>query len=172
MNITLVLGTARTDNNSAAVAAVLRDRLETKEVALRYVAVGDIVTDAQTQASWEAEPSLAQQTWRDIVADTDTLVFVIPEYNHSFPGEWKLLIDMLAVKEYSGKRVFVASVSSGAFAGVRMMEQLLPVFVYLELHVQPVRLHVGSVGALVKNGILNDEQFDQRVEAFVTSIVS
>lgn len=69
------------------------------------------------------------------LAEADAFVVVTPEYNHSFTGELKLLID--AAKE-EWKRKPVAFVSYGGVSGgLRAVEQLRLVFA--ELHAVTMR---------------------------------
>lgn len=56
----------------------------------------------------------------------DGLVIVAPEYNHSFPGWLKHVLDT-NLKEYIHKAVGVCGVSAGGFGGTRAVQSLLPV---------------------------------------------
>jgi NAD(P)H-dependent FMN reductase len=56
------------------------------------------------------------------------------EYNHSYPGELKMLLDML-FSQYAHKPVGICGVSSGAWGGTRMVEQLR--LVCLAFHLGP-----------------------------------
>lgn len=58
-----------------------------------------------------------------IFSRADGFIIVSPEYNHSFPGELKLLLDNF-YEEYAHKPVGICGVSSGKFGGVRMIEML------------------------------------------------
>ncbi|MDD1740323.1 MAG: NAD(P)H-dependent oxidoreductase, partial [Methanothrix sp.] len=57
-----------------------------------------------------------------------------PEYNHGYPGELKMMLDML-FSEYAHKPVGICGVSSGPWGGVRMLEQLR--LVCLAAHMVP-----------------------------------
>ncbi|MGW5570576.1 NADPH-dependent FMN reductase [Nocardia thailandica] len=65
----------------------------------------------------------------------DAFVIVTPEYNHSFPGALKILIDD-HVTEWHAKPVAFVSYG-GISGGLRAVEQLRPVFA--ELHAVTVR---------------------------------
>ena len=60
------------------------------------------------------------------VNEADALIFVVPEYNHSFPGLLKHVLDT-NLKEYIHKAVGICGVSAGGFGGTRVIENLLPV---------------------------------------------
>jgi NAD(P)H-dependent FMN reductase len=60
------------------------------------------------------------------VNEADALIFVVPEYNHSFPGLLKHVLDT-NLKEYIHKAAGVCGVSAGPFGGARMIQNFLPV---------------------------------------------
>ena len=72
--------------------------------------------------------------WADTVGSLDAFIIVTPEYNHGYPGELKMLLDML-FSQYAHKPVGICGVSSGAWGGTRMVEQLRQVC--LALHMVP-----------------------------------
>lgn len=170
--VTIIHGTNRTDNRSQLVVKHLYGLLAATGVAPTVVTPTDVLTSPVT-ARFKDLPVLTeeQERWKQVVAETDTFILVIPEYNHSFPGEWKLLMDTL-FGEYFGKRIFVATVSDGAFGGVRVMEQILPVLVNLRLMIAPQRLHVKNVPELFSNdGSAIDQDFIDRAHAFIDAAV-
>lgn len=56
----------------------------------------------------------------------DGFIYVVPEYNHSFPGALKLLLDS-DLANYNHKPASVVGVSAGGFGGTRAVQSLLPV---------------------------------------------
>lgn len=62
--------------------------------------------------------------WIDINKKADGYFIVAPEYNHSFPGSLKMLLDN-DLGNYTHKPVNLAGVSSGQFGGARMIENIL-----------------------------------------------
>jgi len=60
-----------------------------------------------------------------ITATADAFFIVTPEYNHSFPGSLKRMLDS-EYEQYWRKPVALAGVSNGNWGGVRAVENLLP----------------------------------------------
>ena len=60
-----------------------------------------------------------------LTARADAFFIVTPEYNHSFPGSLKRLLDS-ELQNYNHKPVALAGVSSGGWGGVRAIESLVP----------------------------------------------
>src|SRR6266403_931807 len=74
----------------------------------------------------DAGEALKDSEFSATVARADGLILVVPEYNHSFPGLLKHVLDT-NLQEYVHKAVGVCGVSAGPFGGVRMIQNLLPV---------------------------------------------
>ncbi|MEK7152709.1 MAG: NAD(P)H-dependent oxidoreductase, partial [Patescibacteria group bacterium] len=63
--------------------------------------------------------------YSEITARADGFFIVTPEYNHSFPGSLKRMLDS-EYENYFHKPVAVAGVSNGGWGGTRAVEGLLP----------------------------------------------
>jgi len=64
--------------------------------------------------------------YTEIVTNADAFFIVTPEYNHSYPGTLKRMLDS-EYKAYFRKPVALAGVSNGNWGGARVVESLLPV---------------------------------------------
>lgn len=60
----------------------------------------------------------------ELTARADGFFIVTPEYNHSFPGSLKRLLDS-EFNNYKHKPVAIAGVSNGQWGGVRAIESLI-----------------------------------------------
>ncbi|MGH7240843.1 MAG: NADPH-dependent FMN reductase, partial [Candidatus Saccharimonadales bacterium] len=70
------------------------------------------------------DPEGKDSRYTEIVAKADAFFIVTPEYNHSFPGSLKRMLDSeLAL--YNHKPVAFAGASNGNWGGVRAVESLL-----------------------------------------------
>lgn len=72
------------------------------------------------------------------------LIVVAPEYNHGYPGELKLMLDM-CYSEYAGKPLGICGVSIGPLGGARMVEQLRLVAVELRMRNMREALYFSAV---------------------------
>src|SRR5437762_8948158 len=106
------------------------------------------------------------------VKRADGLILVVPEYNHSFPGLLKHVLDT-NLKEYSHKAVGVCGVSAGPFGGARMIESLLPVLRELGLVAIFWDVYFGTAGKLFypATGKITDQAYVGRVEKFLNELV-
>jgi NAD(P)H-dependent FMN reductase len=85
--------------------------IDIRKISIRTDDAGEALKDAQFCATVER---------------ADGLIIVAPEYNHSFPGLLKHVLDT-NLKEYIHKAVGVCGVSAGPFGGARMIQSLVPV---------------------------------------------
>lgn len=63
--------------------------------------------------------------YTEITARTDAFFLIVPEYNHSFAGSLKRMLDS-EYENYFHKPVALVGVSNGGWGGVRAVEGLLP----------------------------------------------
>jgi NAD(P)H-dependent FMN reductase len=75
-------------------------------------------------------PHLDEQRFQQRIMAADAIIVVTPEYNHSFPGPLKTLIDS-ASSEWRAKPVAFVSYG-GVSGGLRAVEHLLGVFAELD----------------------------------------
>lgn len=70
------------------------------------------------------DPEGKDPRYSALTAKADGFFIVTPEYNHSFPGSLKRMLDS-ELKNYIHKPVALAGASSGAWGGVRAVEALV-----------------------------------------------
>lgn len=106
------------------------------------------------------------------IIKSDCLIIVSPEYNHGYPGELKMMLDLL-YGEYARKPVGICGVSIGGLGGARMVEQLRQVCI--EFHMVPIReaLYFSNISKLFdESGKIKDESYHDRVKQFLTELTS
>ena len=166
--IPIILGTAREGRNSEKVARfVLNETASRSDLTTELIDVRDFripVTD-NTGTSPQA------QNFRDQVVRADGFIIVSPEYNHGYPGELKMMLDML-YKEYARKPVAFCGVSAGPMGGVRAVEQLR--LVAIEFYMVPIRevVYFGAVHQLFgEDGAIKDSSYHSRVQTMLDELV-
>jgi NAD(P)H-dependent FMN reductase len=101
---------------------------------------------------------------------SQALVLVVPEYNHSFPGELKLLLDSL-LNEYKGKSVAIVGVSAGMLGGARVIDHIKPVLIELNLHPIKGSVNFMKVGeAFAEDGSLVNEKNGEYIQKMVVEV--
>ncbi len=110
---------------------------------------------------------------QDIITQTDKFLFVIPEYNGSFPGVLKVFIDACDFPEsFYEKKAALVGVSSGKYGNIRGIDHFTGVCHYINLHVMPLKLHIANIKTeLDENGNFFKEDTlrftDEQIEKFI-----
>ncbi|MFA5004159.1 MAG: NAD(P)H-dependent oxidoreductase [Candidatus Saccharimonadales bacterium] len=71
------------------------------------------------------DPEGKDPRYTEIVGKADAFFIVTPEYNHSFPGSLKRMLDS-ELQLYNHKPVALAGASNGNWGGTRAVEALVP----------------------------------------------
>src|SRR5262249_50168181 len=120
--IPVLLGTPREGRMSEHVARFIFEETEARSgVDTELIDVRSIPLTTS-----DAGESIKDLRFSATIARADGLIIVTPEYNHSFPGILKHVLDT-NLKEYIHKAVGICGVSAGIFGGARAIENLLPV---------------------------------------------
>jgi len=83
---------------------------------------------------------------QDLINQTDKFLFIIPEYNGSFPGVLKVLIDACDFPEsFYDKKAALVGLSSGKYGNIRGVEHFTGVCHYLHLNIMPLKIHISNI---------------------------
>lgn len=110
---------------------------------------------------------------RQQLIDATHFVFIVPEYNGSFPGILKLLIDNSKYPEsFRGKKCAMVGLSAGMFGNLRGLDHLSGVLNYLQASILPYRVHLAKLpyGESDPEKILTDDhrkQIQNQVDLFL-----
>ena len=163
----MILGTTRKGRASAHVARFVADLLN------RRAGVQSVVIDiaAVPLPIDDAGESIKNAEFSAAMSAADGLVIVAPEYNHSFPGLLKHVLDS-CLSEYIHKAVGLVGVSAGAFGGTRVVQSLLPVMRELGLATIFYDINVGKVGKKFSpEGKLLDDELIRRSDRFIRELI-
>lgn len=167
---TIISGTNRPDSNTLKVAKYYQQALSKRGETANILSMIDlpdnmIVSDLYGKRSPEFE-KIQQQ-----VVDTRKFIFIIPEYNGSFPGVLKTFIDACTFPDsFYDKKACLVGISSGKYGNIRGIDHFGGVCSYLHLNVLPLRLHIPTIkaeldehGAFYKEDTLKftNEQIDK-----------
>jgi NAD(P)H-dependent FMN reductase len=167
LDIPVILGTSRKGRASVHAARLLAELLNR-----RAGVCSDVIDIASVPLPVDdAGEAIKDATFSAAVNAADGLVIVAPEYNHSFPGLLKHTLDS-CLSEYIHKAVGLVGVSAGPFAGIRVVQSLLPVMRELGLVTIFWDINIGQVGKVfADDGRLLDEAFVRRADRFIRELI-
>ena len=143
--ITIISSTNRPGSSTLKVAQYYHRKLiekgaETELFSLAQLPANIIETDLYGKRSNEFEPI------QDIITRTDKFLFVIPEYNGSFPGVLKVFIDACSFPEsFYEKKAALVGLSSGRYGNIRGVDHFTGICNYIHLHVMALKIHIPSI---------------------------
>jgi NAD(P)H-dependent FMN reductase len=168
MHLVIIPGTNRAGSLSRKLASL---------VAADHQALGHSVDLLELQlgpeflapeAYKQPTPAVTALVGRFLAADG--VVFVVPEYNGSYPGVLKLFIDMLPYPQGFDRRpcAFIG-LAAGQFQGLRAVEHLQGVAGYRNALMYPNRVFIGEAHKQFSpEGTLVDAKLAERLKAQAT----
>jgi chromate reductase len=143
--ITIISSTNRPGSSTLKLAKYYQKRLREKGVeagllSLTQLPANLMEPDLYGKRNPEFEPI------QDIITKTQKFLFVIPEYNGSFPGVLKVFIDVCAFPEsFYEKKAALVGLSSGKYGNIRGIDHFTGICNYIHLHVMPLKIHIPSI---------------------------
>ncbi|MFI5240439.1 MAG: NADPH-dependent FMN reductase [Candidatus Saccharimonadia bacterium] len=119
--IPILVGTTRSERQTIHVARVVEEvGREIPEIEVELVDPINYIFPEDGN-----DPSGKDPRYSALSARADGFMIVTPEYNHSFPGSLKRMLDS-ELENYIHKPAGFISLSSGQWGGVRAIEALVP----------------------------------------------
>lgn len=86
-------------------------------------------------------------------------IFIIPEYNGSFPGVLKAMIDISDIKKtWWGKKALLTGVSSGRAGNLRGIDQFSDILNHIKITVHYNKLPISGIDAVMdENGVITNK---------------
>ena len=144
MEYTILSATNRPASNTLKIAEAYRKLLLEKGIEAALLSlVGLNVLDRN--------PEL-EEVEKKFLIPARKFIFIIPEYNGSFPGVLKTLMDNSDIrKTWWGKKALLTGISTGRAGNLRGMEHLTGVLHYLKVSVYHDKLPISVVDQLLDN---------------------
>jgi NAD(P)H-dependent FMN reductase len=171
--VTIVSSTNRLNSTTLKLAKYYQKRLAEKGLECGLLSLTDIPGDL-IESGMYGKQSEAFQPLQQQVTDTTKFLFIIPEYNGSFPGILKLFVDACAFPQsFYEKKAALVGVSSGRYGNIRGVDHFTGICNYMHLHVLPLKIHIADIkseldadGNLFKEDTVKftDEQMDKFIK--------
>ncbi len=144
--ITLVSGTNRPNSWTRKVLDVYKSQLDQKGIDCQVLDLIDLPNEILHIDMYDRKVDEFAELEKNILFPTSKYIFVIPEYNGSFPGILKLVIDGSDVKKsFHFKKAALVGVSDGRAGNLRGMDDLTNVLNHLKINVLHCKIPVSSV---------------------------
>lgn len=141
----IISGTNRPNNNSIKVANYYLRGLQAKGQNWGVLSLSDLPTQVVASDLYgkRSEQFAEIQT---LVSAARRFVFIVPEYNGSYPGVLKVFMDACAFPvSFFNKKAALAGISTGKYGNVRGIDHFTGVCNYMRMHVMPLKIHISHI---------------------------
>ena len=142
MEYTIISATNRKDSNTLKIAEAYRDLLAERGIQARLLTLEGLNVLDRGEDLEEVE--------KQFLIPADKFIFIVPEYNGSFPGILKALMDNSDIRRaWWGKKALLTGVSTGRAGNLRGLEHLTGILHYLKVSVHHNKLPISVVDKLL-----------------------
>lgn len=168
--INLIAATNRKGNLTASFAKVIYQQLEKENSPFSYLSLEDIPKETSFDDIYKHGESSFSDLAVKYVEGADKFIFVIPEYNGSFPGILKVFMDGVEPKYFRGKKAALVGIGAGHAGNLRGLEHFTGVLNYLGVTVMPKKLTISRIDSLISEGKLSDERTIESLHKFIDDL--
>lgn len=171
--IAIICGTNRKNSNSFKLAKQYKTLLEEKGVTSTIIDLEKLPSDFLTTAFYEnTGKNKSFEPTMELMKESEKYVFIVPEYNGSFPGVLKLFIDALEFPStLKGKKCAMVGLSSGVQGSALAMSHLTDIFNYLGMHVLAQKPKLMQIHDRMENGEVADKLGVQLLKEQVEALI-
>ncbi len=164
MMYTIISGTNRIASHTEKVAAEYQRLLKEKDIDAGIFSLKNLDVLNRTPEFLKVE--------NEILIPTQKFIFILPEYNGTFPGVLKAMIDNSDIgKAWYHKKALLTGISTGRAGNLRGMDHLSASLNYLKMNVHHNKLPISLIDKVMDaNGKLNDETLkviDEQITEFI-----
>ena len=159
---------------TARLAALYQGLLHEKGRAAQVLDLALMPPDFTFSALYHnAGKSPAFNALRDAVEKADKLVFIVPEYNGSFPGVLKAFLDGLHYpSQLAGKTAALVGISDGPNGNLLGMSHLTDILCFMGVNVLGLRVKIPSLRKNYVDGQLTDAFIEQLLRQQATQLAA
>jgi len=162
---TIISGTNRVGSHTAKVANEYQRILKNKRIDAQIFSLIGLDVLSRSPGILKAEA--------DILIPTQKFIFIIPEYNGSYPGVLKAMIDNSDIRSvWNYKKALLTGVATGRAGNLRGMDHLSDTLHYMKMNVFYNKLPISVIDKVLdKEGHLNEETIkavDKQIDEFLT----
>lgn len=157
--ITIISCTNRKSAVSKTISEFYHGLLTQAGAESRILDLRDLPVDFVGSALYEN--SGRNQAFNDmtaLISESKKFVFVVPEYNGSFPGVLKAFIDGLDYPNpFKDKKCAMVGLSSGVQGGALALSHLTDILNYLGMHVLALKVRMPGIEKITSKGVITDK---------------
>lgn len=155
----IISGTNRRESRTLQVAKLIQSFYQDSGETTELLDLSTLPYDQLTGEDYPGPGKTPPPAWAtavNTVTQSEAIIFVVPEYNGSFPGALKYFLDHWKYPETFEARPVCFVGLGGTFGGLRPVEHLQQVMNYRNAYVFPQRVFLFNIWNVLKDGQLTD----------------
>lgn len=172
--ITIISCTNRKSSVSKVISEFYQELLSRAGEKSSILDLQDLPADFVLSALYEntgKNQTFNQMT--ELIINSGKFVFVVPEYNGSFPGVLKAFIDGMAHHvSFKDKKCALVGLSSGVQGGALALSHLTDIFNYLGMHVLALKVRMPGIEKLLTDGRIDDKLILELLDVQIKDLVN
>lgn len=165
--ISIFSSSNRDENKSILFAQLCSELLEDQGVNTQIYDFKNLPADVSLMKMYDFDNEPTNAIVDKYLTSVDKLIFIIPEYNGSFPGILKLFIDAIHPRNFKHKKAALIGISSGRAGNVRGMDHLTGILNYLKVDVYHHKLPIASIDNVINGNEISDTVTQQRIKSLL-----
>ena len=171
--ITIISATNRPNSNSLKIAKKYAQLIDKQGFECRLLSLEHLPADFISSDLYSKRSENFQQLLDEFILPAQKFVFIVPEYNGSFPGVLKVFLDAVQPDTNRGKKAALIGIASGRAGNIRGLDHLTGVLHYLGMHILPNKLPISSVLSILDtDGTVKDENTIKALEKQIAEFIS
>ncbi|WP_304517855.1 NADPH-dependent FMN reductase [Cecembia rubra] len=172
--IKIIVGTNRKNSISLIIAQLYQDILTQKGTESEILNLKDLPHDFVFSALYDKNGKNEQyNAFHEKVKSGDKFVFIVPEYNGSFPGVLKAFIDgMTYPNSFRNKKCALVGISSGIGGGGIALSHLTDIFHYLGMHVLALKIKLAKIEEHMSDNLLTNRLYMELIQSQAEMLIN
>lgn len=171
--ILIISGTNRNEALSPTVASIYSGLCNEAGVSSEIIDLRDLPSDFTTTALYDQSGKHDEfNLLRTKMKEANKFVFIIPEYNGSFPGVLKAFIDGLEFPgTFTGKKAALIGVSAGMLGSSHAMSHFTDILNYCGTHVLARKPRLTQISNHLEDGNITHDGYKGQLQKQIEELI-
>lgn len=171
--IVLISGTNRVDAVTRIITSIYANILDDLNISTEIIDLQDLPHDFIFSALYDNAGQNPQfNRFRETMAKSPKFVFIVPEYNGSFPGVLKAFIDGLKYPDsFTNKKCALVGLSSGIQGAGLALSHLTDVFNYCGMNVLALKPKLALIEDNMEESTITNSLYRELLETQARQLI-
>ena len=156
--ITIITGTNRLNSNSSKVSETYSNILNNKGIKSQILNLKKLNSQFISEDMYGKRTPKTEMIIEKYIDNVNQFIFVIPEYNGTYPGVLKMFMDGVSPSKFHYKKATLVGVASGRAGNIVGLEHFTTVLNHLKMEVLSNKVLLSQIEELLdEEGLVGNE---------------